>query len=61
MIIEVSRLWLLRIPLTYLLGIYLGYGAIGIWIGMALSNIFGSVIAVGYFKTGIWQEKIIEC
>jgi Na+-driven multidrug efflux pump len=60
MIIESSRLWVLRIPLAYVLGIALGYGATGIWIGMALSNVIGAAFAVAYFKTGIWKERVID-
>ncbi|HHN81409.1 MAG TPA: MATE family efflux transporter [Methanomicrobia archaeon] len=60
MIIESSRLWVLRIPLAYIFGISLGYGAAGIWIGMALSNVIGSAFAVAYFKTGIWKERVID-
>lgn len=61
MALDISRLWLLRIPLTYTIGIWLGVGATGIWTGMALSNVIGGVAAIGLFATGIWRHPVIEC
>jgi len=46
----------LRIPLAYLLGM----NSTGVWIGMALSNIVGTVIALIFFETGIWKKKVID-
>jgi len=60
MVLDLSRLWALRIPLAYLLGIYLGMNSTGVWIGMALSNIVGTVIALIFFETGVWKKKVIE-
>lgn len=60
MILDLSRLWALRIPLAYLLGIYFGMNSTGVWIGMALSNIVGTVIALIFFETGIWKKKVID-
>ena len=56
MILDISRLWALRIPLAYLLGM----NSTGVWIGMALSNIVGTVIALIFFETGIWKKKVID-
>ena len=60
MILDLSRLWALRIPLAYFLGLYLGMNSTGVWIGMALSNIVGTAIALIFFKTGIWKKKVID-
>ncbi len=60
MAIEISRLWLLRIPIVYILGIYMGMGTTGVWIGMATSNIISAIIGVAIFKTGIWKKKVID-
>jgi len=60
MILDISRLWALRIPLAYFLGLYLGMNSTGVWIGMALSNIVGTAIALIFFKTGIWKKKVID-
>ncbi len=60
MILDLLRLWGLRIPLAYLLGLYLGMNSTGVWIGMALSNIVGAIVALILFGTGIWKKKVIE-
>ena len=60
MILNISRLWLLRIPLAAYLSLYVGMGAVGVWFAMAISNMvsagFGGIL---YFK-GDWQHKIIK-
>ena len=61
MALDISRLWVLRIPLTYTLGIALGGGPTGVWTGMALSNIIGGCAAIGLFRTGIWKRPVIDC
>ncbi len=60
MIMDLSRLWLLRVPLCYLFAFTLSKGSTGVWIGMAISNIVGAVLALLLFSTGVWKEKVIE-
>lgn len=60
MVLEVSRLWVLRIPLTYLLGIVLARGAAGVWTGMALSNVIGGLVAVAFITAIPWQRAVID-
>ncbi|MBU7013725.1 MAG: MATE family efflux transporter [Theionarchaea archaeon] len=60
MVIELSRLWGLRIPLAYVFGFVVGWSASGVWFGMGLSNVLGAVIALALFKTGMWKEKVIK-
>jgi putative MATE family efflux protein len=60
MVLDLLRLWGLRIPLAYLLGLYFGMNSTGVWIGMALSNIVGAIVALIIFGTGIWKKKVIE-
>jgi putative MATE family efflux protein len=60
MVIELSRLWGLRIPLAYVFGFVIGWYSTGVWFGMGLSNVLGAVIALGVFETGIWKEKVIK-
>ena len=60
MLLAMSRLWLIRIPLAYIMAISLGYGADGIWFAMAISNMISAGIAgILYFK-GDWKKKIIR-
>jgi putative MATE family efflux protein len=57
MVLNMSRLWMLRIPGAYLLAYVAGMGAMGIWWAMFISN---TVIAVSgwlWFRTGSWKRK----
>jgi len=60
MIMELSRLWVLRVPLCYLFAFVLSKGSTGVWLGMAISNIIGATVAIVLFSTGVWKEKVIE-
>jgi len=60
MILELIRLWGLRIPLAYLFGFMLGWNATGVWFGMGLSNLLGAVLALIMFRSGIWKKRIIK-
>lgn len=57
MVINMSRLWILRIPVAYLLAINLGMGPQGIWWAMFISNIIVTVIGWIWFKKGTWKTK----
>ncbi len=57
MVLNMSRLWVLRVPAAYLLAYTAGMGAMGIWWAMFISN---TVIAVSgwlWFRTGSWKRK----
>ncbi|MBS3817113.1 MAG: MATE family efflux transporter [Candidatus Thermoplasmatota archaeon] len=60
MALSLSRLWGLRLPLVFLFGIYLSLHANGVWLGMALSNVIASGVALVVYKMGWWKEKVIE-
>jgi len=65
MIIGLARLWVLRIPLAYILafGIKIGsfvikpMGADGIWHAMNISNIVVGIVAFTLFLTGKWKKQ----
>ncbi|MFH1610023.1 MAG: MATE family efflux transporter [Candidatus Bipolaricaulota bacterium] len=60
MILGVVRLWVLRIPLSYLFGFPLGFGADGVWWGMSLSNVLAGLIALGFLLSRGWQRSVVE-
>lgn len=65
MILSLIRIWVLRIGGSYLLsrtifGYGLGLGIMGVWTGMAASNILITIVSYFYFRTGKWKEKTIE-
>ena len=60
MTISIVTLWIGRVPTVYYLAFMSGLGATGIWIGMALGNIVGAIVAVAWFTRGTWKEAIID-
>ncbi len=55
-VLGVARLWLVRIPLAYLLVFLVGLGDLGIWASMAISNILAGIVAVAWVLTGRWSR-----
>lgn len=60
MVISFSRLWIFRLPLGYLFGIYFAIGATGVWTAMAISNFASAIIASVFFMKGSWKKSIIN-
>lgn len=59
MIMEIARLWALRVPLCALFTLVWGMGSTGVWYGMTASNVAAAALAIGLFATGKWQRKVI--
>jgi len=57
MFITLLSLWLLRIPISYLLSE--SYGAIGIWWGIPIAWIFGLLASLIYYRSGRWKSKAV--
>lgn len=49
-VINVTRLWLLRIPMLYFFGRFTNLGATGIWLAMILSNVVVCIIGQIWFE-----------
>jgi putative MATE family efflux protein len=60
MVLNMARLWLIRIPTAYILAVVLAMGPTGLWLGMFLSNTLTAVAATVWFSTGTWKRKAIE-
>lgn len=60
MILSILRLWVLRIPLAYLFGFPLGWGASGVWWGMSLSNIVSGLLAMSLVASSSWQRTVVD-
>ncbi len=60
MIIDIVRLWGFRVLFSFLLGIILALGSLGVWIGMALSNMAAAGVAFLFYLSGSWRRRVIE-
>jgi len=60
MVISIVTLWVGRVGSVTILVFVLGWGATGVWIGMAVGNVMGAVIGVLWFTRGTWKEKYID-
>jgi Na+-driven multidrug efflux pump len=45
----------LRLPLAWLLAVYLSYGTIGAWIAMASTTVLSAFLMTGWFAIGKWK------
>ncbi|WP_349292065.1 MATE family efflux transporter [Halobacterium wangiae] len=60
MAISMVTLWLGRVPTVYFFAFTLGWGATGIWVGMALGNIVGAAVAALWFTRGTWKKSLVD-
>ena len=59
MFISLAALWLIRIPVAYVLSSKTDLGATGIWWAVPLGWIVGLLLSWIYYKTGKWKEKAV--
>jgi len=56
MSVIVFSLWVIRIPLAYVLAVSAGYGAVGIWAAMVISMVFQGITMTVRFRRGAWKQ-----
>ncbi|MEB3774345.1 MAG: MATE family efflux transporter [Desulfurococcales archaeon] len=52
----IARLWLLRIPLAYILVFILDIGSDGVWISMTVSNVIAGIAGILWVVSGRWLK-----
>lgn len=57
MVVSVFSMCVFRILFSVILGVYLGWGAIGVWTAMVMDWIFRVVLFVTRFAKGKWKGK----
>ena len=57
MLVGIFGMWLCAVPLSYLFGIYWGWGLVGIWIAMAADEILRGLLFIYRWYSGKWKEK----
>ena len=61
MMVSMLSMWLCRILLSYVLGQFLNWGVLGVWVAMSIDWIFRSIFFVMRFARGKWLTKqVIE-
>jgi Na+-driven multidrug efflux pump len=60
MAFSLVALWIGRVPVVYGLAFLAGWGATGIWVGMAFGSILGATAAALWFTRGTWKEAVVE-
>jgi putative MATE family efflux protein len=60
MVISILTLWVGRVASVGYLVFIAGWGATGVWVGMALGNVLGAVVGVAWFARGTWTERYID-
>lgn len=53
--IAIISMWVLRLPLAYVLSIYYGGGATGAWWAMTIATVLSGVLAAYVFRSGKWK------
>jgi putative MATE family efflux protein len=56
MLVVVSALWIIRLPLAYILSMVAGYGALGVWTAMVISMYFQGIAMTIRFRKGRWKK-----
>lgn len=59
MFVSIGSMFLFRVVFSYILGIGLGWGAIGVWVSMVMDWISRFCFFVFRFRSGKWETKYI--
>ena len=60
MTVSILSMAVWRIGFSYLLGVQMGYGAVGVWIAMVVDWVCRSICFVWRFTSGVWKTKYTE-
>jgi MATE family multidrug resistance protein len=56
----VISMWVIRLPLAFLLALVLGYGAVGVWVAMITSMTTQGILMARRFYQGRWKHVRVE-
>jgi len=59
MALSVVILWLLELPLAYVLSTHTSLSLLGLWMAFPIANVVGAVVAGIWFLRGSWKKKRI--
>lgn len=55
-LINIGVFWLVQIPMAYVLAVYLGMGASGVFFAISISLSLWAIVAIYLFRKGKWKE-----
>lgn len=55
MVVSIASMFIFRIGFSYLIGVQMGYGAVGVWIAMVLDWICRILCFVSRYVRGRWR------
>ena len=56
MIVSIFSMWTFRIGFSYVLGVHMGWGAVGVWAAMVMDWIFRVLCFAGRYISGAWRK-----
>jgi putative MATE family efflux protein len=59
MFISLFSLWIIRIPVAYILSKNPELGVIGIWWSIPIGWLSGLILYYGYYRLGYWKKKLV--
>lgn len=57
MTVSITTMWILRVGLGYIMSVYMGLGAVGIWLAMFIDWIFRGIFFLGRLAGSKWTTK----
>jgi Na+-driven multidrug efflux pump len=57
MIVSIASMACWRVGFSYIIGVRMGMGAIGVWIAMVVDWVCRVTCFVTRFRSGVWKEK----
>lgn len=60
MALSLLALWVFRVPPPYLIYVTFDRGVEGLWYGMALGNVAGTLVTVAWYLRGTWTDAIVD-
>lgn len=60
MIMEIGRLWLVRLPMILVFKYFTGIGPVGIWFSMSFSNLIVCIYGFIVYRGNRWQNNVIK-
>lgn len=56
MVVSIITNWLVMLPISYVLGVVMGYGLLGVWVGVAMMVVAIAALDLSRFIQGGWRK-----